>query len=125
MLSALFIILPMKRNPYLVSFAALFVACLHGGSSLARAESLIDLETLTHIDGLFADHSGEDRPGAAIAVLKDGEIAYSKGYGMANLEYRVIEDRKTPSPLQTLARDTPSSCRIGLQNLVADAAAST
>lgn len=39
------------------------------------------------IDKLFAAWDKPDTPGAALAVVRDGKIAYSRGYGMANLEY--------------------------------------
>jgi CubicO group peptidase (beta-lactamase class C family) len=47
-------------------------------------------ETLeAKVDQLFAEWSRSDSPGAAIAVVKDGEIVYKQGYGMANLEYDI------------------------------------
>lgn len=41
------------------------------------------------VDQLFAEWDRSDSPGAAIAVVKDGEIIYKRGYGMANLEYDI------------------------------------
>jgi hypothetical protein len=41
------------------------------------------------VDELFAVWDSDDTPGAAIAVVKDGNIIYSKGYGIANLEYDI------------------------------------
>ncbi len=41
------------------------------------------------IDKLFAAWDKPDTPGAALAVVRDGRIVYSRGYGMANLEYGV------------------------------------
>ena len=41
------------------------------------------------IDQIFCQYSGIDLPGAAIAVVKNGEIAYKNGFGMANLEYDI------------------------------------
>ncbi len=41
------------------------------------------------VDQIFRPWQNPDTPGAAVAVVKDGTIAYSKGYGMANLEYDV------------------------------------
>lgn len=40
----------------------------------------------TEIDQIFADYNLENVPGAAVAVFKDSEIIFSKGYGLANLE---------------------------------------
>ena len=41
------------------------------------------------VDQIFADWDKPDSPGCALAVIKDGCIMYSRGYGMANLELNV------------------------------------
>ncbi len=41
------------------------------------------------VDQLFARWDRVDSPGAALAVVRDGEIIYSRGYGMADLERSV------------------------------------
>lgn len=42
-----------------------------------------------HVDALFAAWDRADAPGAALAIVQDGQIVYERGYGMANLEYAV------------------------------------
>jgi CubicO group peptidase (beta-lactamase class C family) len=46
-------------------------------------------EEQTRIDSLFTQWSQSDSPGASIAILKGGEVAYAQGYGMSNLEYNI------------------------------------
>lgn len=41
------------------------------------------------IDQVFAEWDKPDSPGAALSVIRDGEIIYKRGYGMANLEYDI------------------------------------
>ena len=41
------------------------------------------------VDQVFAEWDRPDSPGAALSVIKDGEIIYKRGYGMANLEYDI------------------------------------
>jgi CubicO group peptidase (beta-lactamase class C family) len=41
------------------------------------------------VDQMFATWDRPGSPGAAIAVVKDGEIILERGYGLANLEYDV------------------------------------
>jgi CubicO group peptidase (beta-lactamase class C family) len=44
--------------------------------------------TLTDkVDKLFTEWNKPDSPGCAIAVIQDGQVIYSRGYGMANLKY--------------------------------------
>ena len=41
------------------------------------------------VDQIFAKFDHTVTPGCALAVIKDGETIYKRGYGMANLEYGV------------------------------------
>ena len=41
------------------------------------------------VDQIFAEWDKSDSPGCALAVIRDGEIIYTRGYGMANLEHDV------------------------------------
>lgn len=43
----------------------------------------------SQIDQLFAEYDDLSAPGAAVAVVKDGQTIFSKGYGSANLEYDI------------------------------------
>ncbi len=44
-------------------------------------------DTVASIDKIFADYDDINKPGAAVAVVKDGNVIFKKGYGSANLEY--------------------------------------
>ena len=52
----------------------------HGGNYTLLADK---------VDRLFAEWDKPDSPGAAVVVLKNGNIVHQQGYGMANLEYSV------------------------------------
>jgi len=41
------------------------------------------------VDKLFAEWDKPDSPGCAVAVIKDGQTIYKRGYGMANLDHGV------------------------------------
>jgi CubicO group peptidase (beta-lactamase class C family) len=41
------------------------------------------------VDELFAQWDKPDSPGASVIVVKDGQVVYKRGYGIANLEYDV------------------------------------
>jgi CubicO group peptidase (beta-lactamase class C family) len=43
----------------------------------------------TPIDGIFSEWDNPDSPGVAVAVIKNGSIVVSKGFGSANLEYSI------------------------------------
>jgi CubicO group peptidase (beta-lactamase class C family) len=46
-------------------------------------------EKTSKVDKIFASWNKPDTPGCALAIIKDGEIIYKRGYGMANLENNV------------------------------------
>jgi len=56
---------------------------------LASAAFGQDPELAKRIDEVFKQYDRRDSPGCALAVVKDGELAYTRGYGMANLEYDI------------------------------------
>ncbi|HEX6038131.1 serine hydrolase domain-containing protein [Longimicrobium sp.] len=41
------------------------------------------------VDAVFATYDKPDSPGCAVGVYRDGQIAYARGYGLADLERRV------------------------------------
>lgn len=41
------------------------------------------------IDAVFADYDNTRSPGCSLAVVRDGELTLTRGYGMANLEHGV------------------------------------
>ena len=41
------------------------------------------------VDALFAQWDKPDSPGCALAVIKDGQVIYKRGYGSANLDYGI------------------------------------
>ncbi|HEX5506235.1 MAG TPA: serine hydrolase domain-containing protein [Thermomicrobiales bacterium] len=48
----------------------------------------MDLPT-ERIDALFAEWDRSDSPGCALGIVRGGELAYARGYGMANLDLGV------------------------------------
>ena len=56
------------------------------------------------VDELFAEWDRSDSPGAALAVVRDGEVLYKQGYGMANLEYDIPITTTTPFELASVSK---------------------
>src|SRR5262245_39088699 len=73
---------------------AVLLACAVGPWAAIDAQSHapavpLDTETARRIDGVFAAWDSTTSPGGALGVSRDGAIVYSRGYGMANLEYDI------------------------------------
>jgi len=47
------------------------------------------------VDQLFSRWNNPTTPGASLAIVKDGTVVYKNGYGMANLEYDVLNSPST------------------------------
>lgn len=67
------------------------------------------------IDELFSQVDTGDSPGAALAVIKNGDIIYRRGYGMANLEDGV---QITPSTIFHVGSMSKQFTAMAIQMLV-------
>ena len=56
------------------------------------------------IDALFADYTG-NVPGASVIVIKDGEILFSRAYGLANLDPHTPATTTTDYRLASLSKE--------------------
>src|SRR5262245_43362539 len=56
------------------------------------------------VDEIFAAYSGPASPGCQLGVLRNGEFAYKKAYGMADLERRVPLTSAAPIAVGSLAK---------------------
>jgi CubicO group peptidase (beta-lactamase class C family) len=72
----------------LVTFAA--VSVIFGQSDKAAGDP-----QSAKVDALFAQWNKPNSPGCALAVIKDGQVLYKHGYGMANLDYDIPISSKT------------------------------
>lgn len=66
-------------------------------------------------DQLMIPYSGNDTPGAAVLVMKDGEILHQKGYGMANLAYNVPFEVDTPTNIGSTSKQFTAFAILLLQ----------
>ncbi len=59
-------------------------------SSKAEVVSVEDRQELAaRVDSVFAPWDRSDSPGCALGIVKDGQLVYARGYGMANLEHSI------------------------------------
>lgn len=69
------------------------------------------------VDKLFDEWNNIQTPGAAVAVVQNGKIVFSKGYGSANLEYDIPI---TPSTVFHIASDSKQFTAFAVLLLEAD-----
>jgi CubicO group peptidase (beta-lactamase class C family) len=91
------------RTFVVVSLAAITPAGASLGVSLGAQTTLPD-STVRHIDAVFARYGSLDAPGCAVGVFQNGHIAMAKGYGAANIEYRVPLSPTTPMIMGSVSK---------------------
>ncbi len=81
----------MKRDAavrtIIIAGSVLVAWLLLSDSSSAQAYPRTELKI--KVDELFAEWDGEISPGGVVGIFMDGRIIYSKGYGVANLDYDI------------------------------------
>ncbi|HEV8448087.1 MAG TPA: serine hydrolase domain-containing protein [Gemmatimonadaceae bacterium] len=76
------------------TFVGVIVALVVGGAAAgaqagsAPAARLTPVDSANRwVDSIFAPYSSTSSPGCAVGVVRDGQLAFAKGYGMADLEH--------------------------------------
>jgi CubicO group peptidase (beta-lactamase class C family) len=62
------------------------------------------------VDEIFAQWDSTSSPGAALAVIKDGQIIYERGYGMANLEHNIPITPTTVFRIGSTSKQFTAAC---------------
>ena len=66
------------------------------------------------IDSLFAEWNTTQSPGCALGIMRNGQLIYSKGYGMANLEYSIPNTDTTVFRIGSTSKQFTAACIIRL-----------
>ena len=82
------------RDGVLLAVLVLGIGCAGPDDTPAGAEVGADNTT---VDAIFASWDRPDSPGCALAVARDGELVYTRGYGYANLDYDIRSRRRRSS----------------------------
>lgn len=91
-----------KPSIALLLLGSLTIAPASGDAAAAKSRALSELEP--KIEKSMQDWARLDRPGGVILVIRDGQIVYQKGYGLANLEYRIPNRATTVFNVVALAQ---------------------
>jgi len=67
----------------------LVVVTIAMGAEPLSAQQRADTSRTARVDQVFARFDRTDSPGCAMAIMQNGKLAYTRGYGMANLELGV------------------------------------
>ncbi|MCB0602916.1 MAG: serine hydrolase [Saprospiraceae bacterium] len=67
------------------------------------------------LDTLMARYTDNERPGCAIGVLHDGKVVFSKGYGLANLDFHIAFTPQTVSDIGSVAKQFTAMAMLLLE----------
>ncbi len=67
-------------------------------------------EKTDKVDELFSQWDSTVSPGAALAIIKDGEIIYKRGYGMANLEHDIPINTSSVFRIGSTSKQFAATC---------------
>ena len=70
-------------------FCVFTTAVLMGAVAHAQGVASGSEAVAAQVDKIFAPFDRPDSPGCALAVIKDGQIVYKRGYGMADLDHDI------------------------------------
>ncbi len=83
--------------------ALLAVSGCHHTPGSAR-ETTVQLSSMAALDSIFAAYDSPDVPGASVLVIKDGSVAVSRSYGLADVEARTRASDSTNYRLASLSK---------------------
>lgn len=64
------------------------------------------------IDSLFTAWNNPNVPGCALGIIKDGELIYSKGYGLANLDYNIPNSDSSVYWICSISKQFTAACIV-------------
>lgn len=68
------------------------------------------------IDSLFQEWDKPNSPGCALGIIKQGELVYAKGYGLANLEYEIPNSANSVFRIGSTSKQFTAACIVMLAN---------
>lgn len=74
------------------------------------------IEERVAIDSLLKAWDKPNVPGCALGIIKDGELIYARGYGMANLEYDIPISASSVFRIASTSKQFTAACIILLVN---------
>lgn len=68
------------------------------------AAASLTAKQVADVDAVFADFDHPDAPGASVMIIRDGALAFAKGYGLADLEKKTPIARETNFRLASVSK---------------------
>lgn len=96
----------MRTHHFLTIFISLFTLCL------SQAQNTLNPEEAAQVDAIFADWDKPNSPGASIGIIKDGQLIYGRGYGLANMEYDLPNTTTSVFRIGSTSKQFTAACIV-------------
>lgn len=64
------------------------------------------------IDNIFSEWNKKDVPGCALGIIKNGKLIYSRGYGVANMEYDIANSESSVFRIGSTSKQFTAACIV-------------
>ncbi|MFT4542717.1 MAG: CubicO group peptidase (beta-lactamase class C family) [Planctomycetota bacterium] len=64
------------------------------------------------VDPVFKEYDSKNSPGCSVAVYRNGQIAYARGYGMADLEHAVPNEPRSIFRIGSTSKQFTAACVV-------------
>ena len=64
------------------------------------------------IDSVFLEWNKDNVPGCALGIMKDGQLIYSRGYGLANMEYGIPNSAASVFRIGSTSKQFTAACIV-------------
>jgi CubicO group peptidase (beta-lactamase class C family) len=79
---------------------------------LSSLFSFAQIKESQAIDSIFSEWTKPNTPGCALGIIKNGELIYSKGYGLANMEYDIPNSASSVFRIGSTSKQFTAACII-------------
>lgn len=93
-------------------FLAVLMLAFVFQQSVVAQNKIKDKAITAAIDQVFQEWDQENTPGCALGIIKDGELIYAKGYGLANMEYNIPNDANSVFRIGSTSKQFTAACIV-------------
>ncbi|WP_405566977.1 serine hydrolase domain-containing protein [Polaribacter sp. Asnod6-C07] len=79
---------------------------------LTSVYSFAQIKESSAIDSIFTAYNKKDVPGCALGIIKDGQLIYAKGYGLANMEYNIPNAATSVFRIGSTSKQFTAACIV-------------
>src|SRR5690349_22857021 len=101
----------------LFPFPRRVVVCLLLIVASGRSYGQVSDSIAKKVDRVFSEWDKTNSPGCALAVVKNGKVIYTRGYGMSNMEYAIAITPGSIFHVASISKQFTAACiqRLALE----------